>query len=246
MLYALGALNDRGELTKLGRRMAEFPMDPQLSKMLTASEVHGVSSEVLSIAAMLQIGASIFYRPKERAMHADNARVNFNRPGGDHLTLLNVWNQWAETQFSTQWCFENFIQIRSMRRARDIREQIEGLCERVEIDLEGSNGANTDGICKAITAGFFYHTAKLQKSLDYRTIKHPQTVHIHPSSALHKDQPRWVVYHELVFTTKEFMRQVVEIKPDWLVEIAPHYYKAKDIEDASSKKMPKGAGKAAA
>merc|ERR1719378_875440 len=57
-LYALGALNDRGELTKLGRRMAEFPVDPQLSKMLIASAPYGVSSEVLSISAMLQIGAS--------------------------------------------------------------------------------------------------------------------------------------------------------------------------------------------
>lgn len=37
MLYALGALNDEGELTKLGRRMAEFPLDPMLSKMLIAS-----------------------------------------------------------------------------------------------------------------------------------------------------------------------------------------------------------------
>ncbi len=38
LLYALGALNDRGELTKLGRRMAEFPCDPMLSKMIIASE----------------------------------------------------------------------------------------------------------------------------------------------------------------------------------------------------------------
>ena len=153
-LYALGALNDRGELTKLGRRMAEFPMDPQLSKMLIVSSGFGVSQEILSIAAMLQIGASIFYRPKvrikaaaaaaadtqlrvasvhaglspealslpeqERALHADNARVHFNRPGGDHLTLLNVWNQWAETHFSTQWCFENFIQVHILREALDI------------------------------------------------------------------------------------------------------------------------------
>ena len=228
-LYALGALNDRGELTKLGRRMAEFPMDPQLSKMLIVSSSYGVSEEVLSIAAMLQIGSSIFYRPKERALHADNARLNFNRPGGDHLTLLNVWNQWAETQFSTQWCFENFIQVRTLKKARDIREQIEGLMERVELELNSSDGQNTDGICKAITAGFFYHTARLQKTLDYRTIKHPQTVHIHPSSALHGQQPKWVVYHELVFTTKEFMRQIVEIKSEWLVEIAPHYYKKKDV-----------------
>ena len=205
---------------------------------------YGCSEEILSIAAMLQIGASVFYRPKERALHADNARVNFHRPGGDHLTLLNVWNQWAETQFSTQWCFENFIQVRSLRKARDIREQLAGLMERVELEV-ASNSGDTDAICKATTAGFFYHTARMQKSLDYRTVKNSQTVHIHPSSSLHGQQPRWVVYHELVFTTKEFMRQIVEIKSEWLVEIAPHYYKKKDVEDDSGKRMPKVVGKAA-
>ena len=91
-----------------------------------------------------------------------------------------------------------------MRKARDIREQIEGLMERVEIELK-SNPNSDDGIGKSVTAGFFYHTAKLQKTLDYRTVKHPQTVHVHPSSSLHGSQPRWVVYHELVYTTKEFM-----------------------------------------
>lgn len=45
-LYALGSLNDRGELTKLGRRMAEFPLDPMLSKMLIASEKYKCSEEV--------------------------------------------------------------------------------------------------------------------------------------------------------------------------------------------------------
>lgn len=42
-LYALGALNDKGELTKLGRRMAEFPLDPMLAKMICASEKYQVS-----------------------------------------------------------------------------------------------------------------------------------------------------------------------------------------------------------
>jgi len=51
-----------------------------------------------------------------------------------------------------------------MRRARDIREQVEGLMERVELEVS-SNPENTDGMCKAITAGFFYHTAKLQRVL---------------------------------------------------------------------------------
>merc|ERR1711871_1363902 len=70
-LYALGALNNAGELTKLGRRMAEFPTDPQLSKMLIASERYGCTEECLSICAMLDVGASVFMRQKDKKIHAD-------------------------------------------------------------------------------------------------------------------------------------------------------------------------------
>uniref|UniRef100_A0A7N6FI87 Pre-mRNA-splicing factor ATP-dependent RNA helicase DHX16 n=1 Tax=Anabas testudineus TaxID=64144 RepID=A0A7N6FI87_ANATE len=185
-LYALGALNHLGELTKLGRRMAELPVDPMLSKMILASE-YKCSEEVLTIAAMLSVNNSIFYRPKDKVVHADNARMNFVVPGGDHLVLLNVYTQ-------------------------------------------------------AITAGYFYHTARLSKG-GYKTVKHQQTVYVHPNSSLFEEQPRWLIYHELVFTTKEFMRQVIEIESSWLLEVAPHYYKSKELEDSSSKKMPRKQGK---
>eukprot|EP00731_Ephydatia_muelleri_P026553 Em0018g653a len=240
-LYALGALNHMGELTKLGRRMAEFPVDPMMSKMLIASETYGCSEEILTITAMLSINNAIFYRPKDRLVFADNARANFFRPGGDHLTLLNVYNEWVQTDYSTQWCFDNFIQHRSMKRARDIRDQLEGLMERVEIDVK-SNILDSVAIRKAVTAGYFYHTVSLSKGGVYKTVKHQQTVHIHPQSSLFQELPKWVVYHELVFTTKEYMRQVVEIENQWLLEVAPHYYKAKDLVDNSSKKMPKKVG----
>lgn len=97
-------------------------------------------------------------------------------------------------------------------------------------------------IRKAITSGFFYHTARLGKGGQYRTVKHQQSVQIHPQSALFEANPRWVIYHELVFTTKEFMRQVIEIENKWLLEVAPHYYKPKEIEDDSSKKVGLGRG----
>ena len=81
---------------------------------------------------------------------------------------------------------------------------------------------------QAITAGFFYHTARLDKGGNYRTVKHHQTVMVHPNSSLFEDRPRWLIYHELVFTTKEFMRQVYyclhvcigslfEDRPRWLI-----------------------------
>ncbi|XP_010538373.1 PREDICTED: pre-mRNA-splicing factor ATP-dependent RNA helicase DEAH1 [Tarenaya hassleriana] len=246
LLFALGALNKHGELTKVGRRMAEFPLDPMLSKMIVASDKYKCSDEIISIACMLSVGNSIFYRPKDKQVHADNARLNFHTGNvGDHIALLKVYSSWKETNYSTQWCYENYIQVRSMKRARDIRDQLEGLLERVEIELT-ANLNDYDSIKKSIVAGFFPHSAKLQKNGSYRTVKHPQTVYIHPTSGLSQVLPRWVVYHELVLTTKEYMRQVTELKPEWLVEIAPHFYQLKDVEDGGSKKMPKGNGRAAA
>lgn len=224
--------------------MAEFPVDPMLAKMLVASAKYGVSEEIATIAAMVSVGASIFYRPKDKAVHADNAHKAFHLGNpGDHIALLNVYNAWAETNFSTQWCYENFVQVRSMRRARDVRDQLLGLMERCEVELI-SNPGDMDAIRKAVTAGFFYHTASLQRNGSYKTVKNPQTVYIHPSSGLAELRPRWLVYHELVLTSKEYMRVCSEIKPQWLVEIAPHYYTAKEVDDMAAKKLPKALGKA--
>ena len=102
-LYALGALNHKAELTKMGRRMAEFPIDPMLSKMILASEKYRCSEEILTIASMLSVNNAIFYRPKDKIIHADTARQNFFDAAGDHLTLLKVYKQWEETNYSTQW-----------------------------------------------------------------------------------------------------------------------------------------------
>ena len=171
--------------------------------------------------------------------------MNFARGGGgDHISLLRCYREWAETDFSPTWCFENFVQIRNMRKARDVREQLEGLCERVEVDHTISDPDNIEAILKAITAGFFYNTARLGKSGDYETVKQRRAVYIHPSSVLAKEEPlpAWVVYFELAFTSKEYMRQVAPIEPQWLIEIAPHYYQESDVVDSKTKKMPKAKG----
>ncbi|KAH8852026.1 putative pre-mRNA-splicing factor ATP-dependent RNA helicase mog-4 [Schistosoma japonicum] len=96
-LYALGALNHKGELTKMGRQMAEFPCSPQLSKMILASEKYKCSGDIITIASMLSVNNAIFYRPKDKLIHADTARKSFFHVAGDHIMLLNVYNQWAES-----------------------------------------------------------------------------------------------------------------------------------------------------
>ncbi|CAE8625044.1 unnamed protein product [Polarella glacialis] len=241
-LYALSALNDQGDLTKMGRRMAEFPMDPMMSKVLIAAEKYKVVNEILTVCGMLGVDNAIFYRPKDKGLHADNARKNFHRAGGDHMTSLHVYNQWEETGFSLNWCMENYLQNRSLKRARDIREQLVDMLDKVEIE-HSSDPQNLDGQLKAILSGYFYNTARLRKDGSYVTVKHPHTVEIHPTSSLFGQQPKLVCYHELCLTTKEYMRGVIEIKPEWLLEVAPHFYQSKDL-DGFKGKMPKGQGAA--
>lgn len=172
--------------------MAEFPVDPMLSKTIIGSEKYKVVREIIVIASMLNVNNSVFYRPKDRLQHADNARMNFARGGGgDHIQMLRVYDNWMECGYSTQWCYENYVQVRSMNRARDVYEQLAGLCERVEIE-ETSNPNDIEGIQKSLCAGFFYHTAKLTSSGDYKTVKNTHTVFVHPQSSLYKveDPPR--------------------------------------------------------
>lgn len=242
-LFALQALNHRGELTKMGRQMAEFPTDPMLAKAVLAADKEGCVEEVLSIVSMLGEASALFFRPKDKKIHADSARNRFTvKDGGDHITLLNVWNQWVDSDFSPVWSKENFLQQRSLTRARDVRDQLAKLCERVEVAPSTCGASNLRPIKRAITAGFFPNAARLQKSGDsYRTVKNNTTVWIHPSSVLMAIDPpeKMVVYFELVQTTKEYMRSVMPIEPRWLSELAPHFHKKKDIEAMEEKKMPK-------
>ncbi|KAI1715722.1 oligonucleotide/oligosaccharide-binding (OB)-fold domain-containing protein [Ditylenchus destructor] len=129
-----------------------------------------------------------------------------------------------------------------MKRARDIRDQLEGLLERVEIEPKSST--DSVAICKTITSGYFHNLATLDKGGNYKTVKHRHTVQVHPNSCLFEDRPRWLVYYELVFTSKEFMREVIEIDSRWIAELAPHYFKANELENQMNKKLPKQSGKA--
>ncbi|KAJ3109551.1 DEAH-box ATP-dependent RNA helicase prp22 [Phlyctochytrium planicorne] len=234
LLFQLGALDSEGLITRLGRKMSEFPLEPSLSKMLILSVDLGCSDEVLSIVAMLSV-QNIFYRPKEKQALADQKKAKFHQPEGDHLTLLTVYNGWKVSKFSNPWCYENFIQARSMRRAQDIRKQMLGIMDRYRQDIV-SCGKNYNKVRRAICGGFFRHSAKKDPQEGYKTMVEGTPVYIHPSSALFNKQPEWVIYHELVMTTKEYMREVISIEPKWLVEVAPNFFKVADSNKISKRK----------
>ncbi|KAK0414294.1 hypothetical protein QR680_007254 [Steinernema hermaphroditum] len=231
-LHTLSALDDDGLLTRLGRRMAEFPLDPTLAKLLIMSVDLRCSEEVLTIVSMLSI-QDPFYRPKDKQEVADQKKSRFHQAEGDHCTLLAVYNSWKHHHFNQQWCFENFVQFRQMKRAQDIRKQLLGIMDRHKLDVV-SCGRDVQRVQKAICSGYFRNAAKRDPQEGYRTLVDGQNVYIHPSSSLFQHQPEWVIYHELVMTTKEYMRQVTLVDPKWLVEYAPSFYKMGDSTKLST------------
>lgn len=240
LLNYLGALDDEGGLTKVGELMAEFPLDPQLAKMLVTAPDFNCSNEILSIAAMLSV-PNIFMRPREAAKAADEAKARFAHIDGDHLTLLNAYHAYKQQQENTDWCYDNFLNSRSLKAADSVRTQLVRVCTRLGVLLKSTDFKSPEyysNIRKAITAGYFMQVAHLEKTGHYLTVKDNQMVHLHPSTCLdHK--PEWALYQEFVLTTRNYIRTVTDIKGEWLVDIASHYYELSNFPDGEAKRALK-------
>lgn len=245
LLYALGALNSSGVLTKTGRLMAKFPISPKFTRSLISGADSKIIEDVLSVVSILGESSSLFYRPKDKREQADNRKESFSEPQGDHLLLLNLWNQWKDTGYSSQWCQDNFVQYKTLKRAKEVREQLERLCynagmyDETDESVDLAPEEKTLRLQKAILAGFFTNVARLAKMGDsFRTMKKNQTVCLHPSSCIYKQKPppKLVLYHELVLTSKEYMRNCMVIDEEWLAEVAPHYYSSKELDMIAKKK----------
>lgn len=233
-LYQLSALDREGLLTRLGRKMADFPMEPAMAKVLIASVEAGCAQEILTIVAMLSV-QSIFYRPREKQNQADQKKAKFHDSHGDHLTLLNVYNGWIRSGMSKAWCTDNFIHERSMRRAKDVREQLVNIMARYKHAIRSCGNA-TDTVRKVLCSGYFRNAARKDPQEGYKTLIEHTAVSLHPSSALWGKPAEYVIYHTLLLTTKEYMQCTTVIEPKWLAEAAPTFYKVADSRRMSKRK----------
>ena len=227
-LWVLGALDNVGNLAPLGRKMVEFPLDPPLAKMLLIGDELQCVNEVLTIVSMLSV-PSVFFRPPDRAEESDAAREKFFVPESDHLTLLNVYRQWKSNQYRGDWCNDHFLQVKGLRKGREVRSQLLDILKSQKIQLS-SCGSDWDVVRKAICSAYFHNAARLKGVGEYVNCRTGMPCHLHPSSALFGlgYTPEYIVYHELILTTKEYMQCVTAVEPQWLAELGPMFFSVKD------------------
>jgi pre-mRNA-splicing factor ATP-dependent RNA helicase DHX38/PRP16 len=233
-LWVIGALDNHGELTQVGRRMAEFPLDPPLSRMLIMADALGCSSEMATLVSMLSV-PNVFFRPRDREAESDAAREKFFVPESDHLTMLNVYQQWRRAEYSSQWCTDHFVHVKAMRKAREARAQILDIMKSQKIALT-TCGTNWDVVRKAICSAYFANSARLKGVGEYVNMLTGMPALLHPSSALAGlgYTPDYVCYHELVMTTKEYMMCVTAVDAEWLAELGPMFFSLKKSSSDSA------------
>ncbi|KAG7114045.1 Pre-mRNA-splicing factor ATP-dependent RNA helicase prp16 like protein [Verticillium longisporum] len=226
-LWALGALNNLGELTKLGAKMSAFPMDPSLSKLLITAEEYGCSEEMITIVSMLSV-PNVFYRPKERQDEADTQREKFWVHESDHLTYLQVYSAWKSNSMSDGWCIKHFLHPKSLRRAKEIRDQLLDIMKMQKMQML-SCGMDWDVIRKCICSGYYHQAAKYKGSGEYINLRTNLGVQLHPTSALYAGHPPdYIVYHELILTSKVYVSTVTAVDPHWLADLGGVFYSVKE------------------
>ncbi|VDD81699.1 unnamed protein product [Mesocestoides corti] len=205
-LWVFGALDNTGGLTQLGRQMVEFPLDPALSKLLLVACDMGCSEEALTIVSMLSV-PSIFFRPKGREEDADLARENY----------------------SPSFCTRNFIHVKAMRKVREVRQQLKEIMEQHKVAL-CSSGTDWDVVRRCLCSAFFHQAARIKGLAEYVNLRTGMPCRLHPTSSLYgmAYTPDYIIYHELVMTSKEYMQCVTAVDGNWLAEYGSIFYSVKD------------------
>ncbi|KAJ3290355.1 DEAH-box RNA helicase prp16 [Borealophlyctis nickersoniae] len=167
--------------------------------------------------------------PKERAEESDAAREKFFVGESDHLTLLHVYTQWKVNGYRDDWCAEHFVHPKAMRKAREVRTQLMDIMKTMKMQ-NISCGSNWDIIRKCICSAYFHQSARLKGIGEYVNMRTGMPCHLHPTSALYGRgyTPDYIVYHELVMTSKEYMQCVTAVDAQWLAELGPMFFSIKE------------------
>ncbi len=225
-LKELGALNQHGAITRLGREMARLPFDPHISRMILAARQENALREVKIIAAALSI-VDPRERPFDKQAEADLMHKRFTEETSDFLTYVKLWdafqNEWKTLKTQTKmrkFCKEHFLSFTRMREWHDVHQQLQETLSRMKGFFDNTTPAPSDSIHRSLLSGLLANCAVLDKNSGrYKAMRGKEVV-IFPGSALAKKKNEWIMCHEIVETSQVFARTVASIHPSWLEELA--------------------------
>ncbi|MGD0676450.1 MAG: ATP-dependent RNA helicase HrpA [Polyangiaceae bacterium] len=242
VLEELGALGAQRELTPVGERLARFPVDPRIGRMILAGAEYGCLTEILIVAAGLNV-QDPRERPRDAQRRADELHQRFRDERSDFVGLLRLWSFVREvesrgTAALRRACKEYFLSFARIREWGDVHRQLEDVVREMRLAENAPGGGRrargappptaieyTDALHLAILTGLPSKVGVY--SAEHRAYSGARQTRfaLHPSSSLAAKPPAWIMAFELVETTRLFARLAAKIDPEWLLEAAPHLLK---------------------
>ncbi|XP_062157376.1 probable pre-mRNA-splicing factor ATP-dependent RNA helicase DEAH4 [Alnus glutinosa] len=235
-LYLIDAIDENGSITSIGRTMAELPLEPSLSRTLMEANECGCLSQALSVAAMLSAETTLL-PGRSKGNEKKRKHTPLDLPDGsgwgDHIQLLQIYEHWDRTNHDIGWCKDHDLQVRGMLFVKDVRKQLSQIMQKIakgSLDVRANERWKESELPyrklrKALCIGYANQLAeRMIHHNGYRTLSFkPQLVQVHPSSVLRPDDegklPDYVVYHELIATSRPYLRNVCAVEIDWVMPI---------------------------
>jgi ATP-dependent helicase HrpA len=234
LLAELGAVDEANALTGMGRRLARFPIDPRVARMIIAGGHEQCLAEILIIAAALEVGDPR-ERPFERAEAADKAHEQFHDEQSDFFALLKLWDHFGDAvehrksnRKLAQELHAQFLSQRRLREWRDVHRQLAALAGEMGLRVN-PRPATREQVHRALIAGLLGNIGcKGEEAGEYLGARGIRFA-LFPGSGLRRKQPKWVVAAELVETTRLYARCAARIEPEWIEAAAgdlvkKHYF----------------------
>jgi ATP-dependent helicase HrpA len=226
LLEELGAVDAQRRLTPLGRELAALPVDPRIGRMLLAAK-EGPMAEMLVIASALSV-PDPRERPLEKRQAADQAHLRFRDERSDFLSLLALWQFFADALAAklshrklVEQCRAHYVSYLRLREWRDLHRQ---LAEQVaELGWRWTDAlpdkidaVRYEAIHRALLAGLLSnvgcHAEPDEHYMGTRGLK----FFLHPGSGMAKKGAKWVLAAELTDTTRLYARCAARVEPEWI------------------------------
>jgi ATP-dependent helicase HrpA len=229
LLQELGALDGAG-LTALGRKLAQFPVDPRLARMVLAADRNGCAREVMVIAAALSI-QDPRERPVDKKEQATQAHARFVDKTSDFVSYVNLWEYLREKQTELsgnrfrKLCKAEYLNYLRVREWQDIYSQLRQVTKTMGVTLNEPGEIDSVRVHQSLISGLLSHIGlRDPRKQDYLGARGAR-FSVFPGSALFKKPPQWVMAAELVETSRLWGRIVARIEPDWVEPLAAHLVK---------------------
>lgn len=244
-LHEIGALDEKRQLTDVGKQVAKLPLDPRMAKMVIEGQKNNVLAEVLVIAAAISIQDPRDMNEETRKA-ASKVHEPFEDERSDFLFFLNLWHfyQHQRRHLSQnklrKLCKTNYLSYLRMREWHDLYWQLESSLKRIGMKVgdlhlyeEVKQGKNlveklsdihSIAVHRSLIAGLLGNIATREEYKSYLGARNTK-LFIHPSSVLFKQTNKWILSGELIETTKLYARNNAAIDIRWVESLARHLIK---------------------